>query len=279
MDSRIIDLATSGLINNLLVIPRFTVKEFIQNAEGSVEPAKVKAKRALEIVKKLETMPGLNLRYNETDFPEIKDANSKFVRLARLSDSSILTADINRIEQSSLEGITIININMLANSLKPITQTGEFLTIKVQRYGKEARQGVGYLEDGTMVVINGGAEFIGETIKAQVLSVKHTSSGRMIFCNAAEEGFLSDEEMESTLANMEMSPKNYFSMVIKGIGNDIIEIDRIAKAMAKYGQKFFDRLFTEKEQAYCLKHHKSETSFCRPFCSQRGRRQGPGNRF
>lgn len=203
-DTRILDLASSGLVNNLLVLPRFTVKEFLQNPE--------KGKRAMEIIKKLETMPGLNLRYNEMEFPEIKDLNSKFTRLARLTDSSILTADINRIEQSSLDGITIININMLANSLKPITQSGETLSIKVQRYGKEARQGVGYLEDGTMVVINGGAEFIGETIKAQVLSVKHTSSGRMIFCNASEEGFLSEQEVEETLAQMESSPKNYFSL-------------------------------------------------------------------
>jgi uncharacterized protein YacL len=96
--------------------------------------------------------------------------------------------------------------------LKPITQTGEFINIKIQRYGKEPRQGVGYLDDGTMVVINGGAEFIGETIKAQVLSVKHTSSGRMIFCNAAEEGVFSEHQIAQTVADMETSHKNYFAL-------------------------------------------------------------------
>ena len=212
LDSRIIDLAASGLLNNLLVIPRFIVKELHQFAEGTNEPERTKSRRALEVLKKLELIQNLNLRYSETDFAEFKDTTLKFVRLARILDASILTADLNRIEQSTIEGITVINIHMLANSLKPITQAGEQITIKVQRYGTEARQGVGYLEDGTMVVINGGAEFIGENIKAQVLSVKHTSSGRMIFCNASEEGSSPDEDMEETIANMESSAKNYFAL-------------------------------------------------------------------
>lgn len=211
LDPRIIDLATSGIVNNLLVLPQFIIKEQNQIAEGSNDALKGKARRALEVIKKLETLPQLQIRYNDTDFPEIKDTTAKTVRLARLTDSSILTADINRIEQSSIEGITVINIHMLANSLKPISQSGEYIMIKVQRYGKEARQGVGYLEDGTMVVINGGAEFIGETIKAQVLSVKHTSSGRMIFCNTAEQALLSDEEVEESLSRFENAPKGYYT--------------------------------------------------------------------
>ncbi len=211
LDPRIIDLATSGIVNNLLVLPQFIIKEQNQIAEGPNDALKGKARRALEVIKKLETLPQLQIRYNDTDFPEIKDTTAKAVRLARLTDSSILTADLNRIEQSSIEGITVINIHMLANSLKPISQSGEHITIKVQRYGKEARQGVGYLEDGTMVVINGGAEYIGETIKAQVLSVKHTSSGRMIFCNTAEQSMLSDEEVEESLSRFENSPKGYYT--------------------------------------------------------------------
>jgi uncharacterized protein YacL len=211
LDPRIIDLAASGILNNLLVLPQFIIKEQNQIAESPNDSLKGKARRALEVIKKLETMPQLQMRYNDTDFPEIKDTTAKAVRLARLTDSSILTADINRIEQSSIEGITVINIHMLANSLKPISQSGEYITIKVQRYGKEARQGVGYLEDGTMVVINGGAEYIGETIKAQVLSVKHTSSGRMIFCNTAEQAMLSDEEVEESLSRFENASKGYYT--------------------------------------------------------------------
>lgn len=119
---------------------------------------------------------------------------------------------MSKIEQSSIEGVRIINIHSLAKALKPLSHSGEFINIKVQRYGKEARQGIGYLDDGTMVVVNGGAEFIGDIIKAQVLSVKHTSSGRMIFCNAMEEPMPQSEEVEHSLKDIENSPQSYFTL-------------------------------------------------------------------
>ena len=211
-DSRIIDLATSGLLDHHLIMPRFIMKELQAASECNDEGAKAKARRSLDVIKKLEGIPTLDLRYADTDFPEIKDPMSKMIRLARLLDANILTADISRVQQSSIEGIRIINIHMLSNALKPLTQTGEYLNIKIQRYGKEARQGVGYLDDGTMVVVNGGAEYIGDTIKAQVLSVKHTSSGRMIFCNSTEETLLTEQELAQSVASLENSHKNYFAL-------------------------------------------------------------------
>lgn len=210
-DPRIIDLASSGLLDHLLILPRFALKELYAMAESLDEAVKVKARRCLEVIKKLESIPTLDLRYADTDFPEIKDPMTKLIRLARFMDTNIITSDINRIQQASIEGVRIINIHMLSNALKPITQAGEFINMKIQRYGKEARQGVGYLEDGTMVVVNGGAEFIGETIKAQVLSVKHTSSGRMIFCNACEEGSLLSEQ-DFVSSPLESDNKNYFAL-------------------------------------------------------------------
>lgn len=186
-DARIIDLAASGLLDHHLVLPRFLLKDLYAQAEVSDETARHKARRSLEVVKKLEQMQGLEMRYNDTDFPDVKDAMSKLIRLARLLDANIITADISRVQTSAIEGIRVINIHALANFLKPLMQAGERIKIKIQRYGKEPRQGVGYLEDGTMVVVNGGGSFIGETIDALVLSVKHTSSGRMIFCNALDE--------------------------------------------------------------------------------------------
>lgn len=211
-DPRIIDLASTGLLDHHLIIPRFAVKELYMQAETADEMNKAKARRSLEMIKKLESLPSLDLRYVDTDFPEIKDPMTKLIRLARFMDTHIITSDINRIQQSSIEGVRIINIHMLSNALKPITQAGESINIKIQRYGKEARQGVGYLEDGTMVVVNGGAEFIGETIKAYVLSVKHTSSGRMIFCNAAEEGsLLTDSDFSTTDQELE-AHKNFLTL-------------------------------------------------------------------
>jgi len=212
-DSRIIDLASTGLLNHQLLLPRFMLKDLYSMAESTEESTKNKSRRCLEVIKKLESLPNLDLRYIDTDFPDVKDQMSKLIRLARFLDANIITSDINRIQQASHEGVCIINIHMLSNALKPITQTGEYINIKIQRYGKEPRQGVGYLDDGTMVVVNGGAEYIGETIKAQVLSVKHTTSGRMIFCNTSEENMLSEHAPAPIASDDEPgSPKNFFTV-------------------------------------------------------------------
>lgn len=192
-DARIIDLAASGLLDSHLVIPRVIVTELHAQNEKGDDATKNRARRSLEVIKKLESLPSLELRYTDTDFHDVKDPLEKMVKLARVMDANILTAELGQIQQSLVEDVRIIKFQQLCNSLKPLSQSGEFITIKIQRYGKEPRQGVGYLDDGTMVVVNGGAEYIGESIKAQVLSVKHTSSGRMIFCNAIEEQLFEDD--------------------------------------------------------------------------------------
>jgi len=213
MDARIIDLASSGLLDNHLVIARFLIKEFAEMAESTDENIRSKGRRGLDIIKKLEGIPSLELRFAEADFPDNKDGMSKLIRLARLIEANIMTADSNRIQQSSVEGIRIVNIHTLSGALKPLAQTGEFLNIKIQRYGKEPRQGVGYLDDGTMVVVNGGAEYIGEVIRAQVLSVKHTSSGRMVFCNVIEDGSFCDSILSPTSLEAESAvAKTYFAL-------------------------------------------------------------------
>ena len=182
-DTRIIDLAASGLLDSHLIIPRFVIKELLLHSEALDTHMNTKTKRSLDVVKKLEEMNGLELRYNDTDFPEVKDSQSKMARLARLLDANILTADQAQTQMPSIEGVRFININDLSKALKPLMQMGELIKIKIQRCGKEPKQGVGYLEDGTMVVVNGGGDYIGDLVGAQVLSVKHTTSGRMIFCN------------------------------------------------------------------------------------------------
>ncbi len=197
-DARVIDVAATGIFDHQLVVPRFVIKELYAQSETGDEMGKSKAKRGLDVQKKLEALPTLELRYNDTDFPEVKDMQGKLTRLARLLDANLLSSDMSRIQMASVEGVRIINLHSLSSALKPLMQTGEYIKIKIQRYGKEPRQGVGYLEDGTMVVVNGGGDYIGETIDARVLSVKHTTSGRMIFCNATdEENGTQDYEDES----------------------------------------------------------------------------------
>ena len=174
-DARILDLAASGLVDHQLIIPRFLIKDLYAQAESSDEGLRNKAKRALDVVKKLEAIPELELRYNDSDFPEVKDSLAKMVRFARLLEANVLTADISRIQMAAIEGVRFVNIHALSNALKPLMQAGEQIKIKIQRYGKEPRQGVGYLEDGTMVVVNGGGFYIGEVVDDQVFSVKDTS--------------------------------------------------------------------------------------------------------
>jgi uncharacterized protein YacL len=220
VDSRMLDLAASGLLDNQVLLPRFILKDLYTMLESHDEESKSKARKSLDLIKKLEAIPSLDLKYIDTDFPEIKESLNKLVRLARLQDAYVLTADISRVQQSSIEGVRFINIHMLG--LKPITHAGEYINIKIQRYGKEPRQGVGYLDDGTMVVVNGGAEFIGETIKVQVLSIKPTSSGRMIFCNATDENLFNEQEAAEALAslnhssmdqsNLDQTHKSYFAL-------------------------------------------------------------------
>ena len=185
-DPRVIDLANSGIVDQGIVIPRFLMDTINSDLESSDESTRSRARRAVEITQKLELMPNLGLVYEDGQYGDASDLNGKLIGFAEEKDGSILTTDMNLVQTSSVEGVRFINLNRLSTALKPLVPTGEQLSIKIQRYGKEARQGVGYLEDGTMVVVNGGGDFIGETIKVQVLSVKHTSSGRMIFCNTRE---------------------------------------------------------------------------------------------
>jgi uncharacterized protein YacL len=186
-DSRIIDFCSHGLLNNQLIVPKFLIKDLQSNFESNDEGVKTKSKRTLEILKKLETMPSLCLRYCETDFSEIKDISQKLVRLAKLLEANIFTSDPNRSHTPAIDEVLFINFYGFSSTPKPLTPPGDTITIKIQRYGKEPKQGVGYLEDGTMVVVNNGGEYIGEIIDTQVISVKQTSAGRIIFTNAIVE--------------------------------------------------------------------------------------------
>lgn len=212
MDSRLIDLAGSGLLDHHFILPRFTLQNLYKQLECEDEGLKSKARRSLDVVKRLEGLETLGLRYDDTDFPEIGDPVAKLIRLARLHDANILTAEMNSIQQSTIESmdeIRVINIHNLANKLKPIQSTGEVIKITVQHTGKEPKQGVGYLDDGTMVVVNGGGDYIRQTIKAQVLRVKHSSSGRMIFCNAMTEG----DDLESDAPrNAPQGAKSFYAL-------------------------------------------------------------------
>ena len=186
-DPRAIDLASSGLLDGDILVPRFVLTELQMDSESEDDLARTRGRRGLEVLRKLQEIPPIQINVEDTDFPELSNSWKKITKLAVLRKAAVLSASTDQLHQPADGSIRIINIHNLAASLKPLMQAGKFIEIKIQRQGKEARQGVGYLEDGTMVVINGGGDSIGHTIKAQVLSVKHSSAGRIVFCNAMDE--------------------------------------------------------------------------------------------
>jgi uncharacterized protein YacL len=173
-DPRLFAFLSTGILNNRAILPLFIVKSLKAKLDD------VNAKKALEMIEKIKQINDLNLKEVTTDFNNTKDIQMKTLLFAKSSNSSILIGDIQKLE----EGVNYINFLNIADALKPVMLAGENILIKVQRYGKEPTQGIGYLEDGSMVVINNGGQFIGETIDTKVISIKQTTAGRIIFTNA-----------------------------------------------------------------------------------------------
>jgi|GEM_PF-280294 len=183
-DSRLHDLARTGILDNQLVVASFVMKEIQKGCEASDEGIKIRFKKCLEQLKRLENMPHLALTHKEFASTDADELIIKLIKSAKTDGAYVLTSEQPSIKQNDDDLAYVISLEALANAIKPTAQRGEILTIKIQRPGKEPKQGVGYLEDGTMVVVNGGGDFLGETIKTQVLSQKYSSSGKIIFCNA-----------------------------------------------------------------------------------------------
>jgi uncharacterized protein YacL len=194
-DPRAIDFLSTGILNSRVILPTFILRDLQEKLDSCEEHVGASIRRAIAVIEKLKLIKNLNIKENETDFSDITDVKKKVHRLAKITKSTILTAEGSKLNIEGSE-VEYLDLSSIANSLKNIMMAGESIEIKVQRYGKEPNQGVGYLEDGTMVVINNGGNFIGEIIETQVISVKQTSAGRIIFTNAMVEG--TEEEVEGT---------------------------------------------------------------------------------
>lgn len=180
IDGRIADLFATKFFHARIVIPNFVLKELQKIADSRDPLRRARGRRGLEILNRMRKYK-LELVIEERDFPEIQDVDAKLVQLAKLLNAKILTNDYNLNRIAELQGVLVLNINDLANALKPVVIPGEKMRIKVIKEGKEYNQGVGYLEDGTMVVVEEGRHLIGKTIDVVVTSVLQTSAGRMIF--------------------------------------------------------------------------------------------------
>lgn len=181
IDGRIADIGKAGFLDLKLVLPRFILKELQGIADSSDPIKRQRGRRGLEVLHNLQKDSGINLIINDEDFPDIKEVDAKVVRLAKLLDAKILTVDFNLNRVASIQGVRVLNINELANALKPVVFPGEIMKVKLIREGKEHNQAVGYLDDGTMVVVEEARRMIGREIKVMVTSVLQTQAGRMIF--------------------------------------------------------------------------------------------------
>ncbi len=186
IDGRITDIARTGFLEGRLTVPRFVLRELQTIADSEDVLKRNRGRRGLDILNTLQREPKIHVDIYDVDYPELADVDSKLVRLGSESGGAVLTNDYNLNKIAELQGVTVLNINELANALKPVVLPGEEMRVQILREGKEAGQGVGYLDDGTMVVVDGGKSAIGKTVTSVVTSVLQTPAGRMIFTKLKE---------------------------------------------------------------------------------------------
>jgi uncharacterized protein YacL len=181
IDGRIADVVETGFLEGILVVPEFVLRELQAIADSSDSSRRQRGRRGLDILQKMQADPLLSVQIVEEDFPQLRDVDLKLIELARKMDAPILTNDFNLSKVARLHQVRVLSLNDLANSLKPLVLPGEKMNIVVLKEGKEYNQGVGYLDDGTMVVVDNARRMIGRAVEITVTSVLQTASGKMIF--------------------------------------------------------------------------------------------------
>jgi uncharacterized protein YacL len=183
IDGRIADISETGFISGMLVVPRFVLEELQHIADSADSMRRNRGRRGLEILQRLQKEPAVTVDITDADAESIHEVDAKLVKLARQWHCPIITNDFNLNRVAELQGVKVLNINELAHAVKPILLPGEEMSIKIMQDGKEIGQGVGYLDDGTMIVVEGGKQFIGSTVDVTVTRVLQTVAGRMIFAH------------------------------------------------------------------------------------------------
>ena len=186
IDGRIMDVVQTGFMEGIFVVPGFVVAELQRIADSSDSLKRNRGRRGLDILNKMQKDASVTIRIYDQDFEELNDVDTKIVRLAKVLGAKVITNDYNLNKVAELYGVPVLNINELANAIKPVVLPGEEIGIQVIKDGKELGQGVAYLEDGTMIVVDGGQQYIGDEIMVTVTSVLQTAAGRMIFAKPKE---------------------------------------------------------------------------------------------
>ncbi len=186
IDGRIADICQTKFISGHLVIPRFVLRELQQIADSQDTLKRNRGRRGLDILNKMQKNPNMDIKIADEDFPEITEVDTKLIKMATVLAGKIVTNDYNLNKIAELQGVTVLNINDLANALRPVVLPGEVMQVRITKEGKEYNQGVAYLDDGTMVVVDNARYLIGQSLKVIVTSVLQTSAGRMIFAKFEE---------------------------------------------------------------------------------------------
>src|SRR5256714_2541679 len=181
IDGRIADVAETGFLDGIMVIPQFVLRELQLVADSADSLKRNRGRRGLDILQRLQKVATVQIQIVEDDFPAVREVDMKLIELAKLYEGKIITNDFNLNKVAQLQGVEVLNINELANSLKPIVLPGETMKVFILKEGKEYNQGVAYLDDGTMVVVDNARKMIGKTIDVSVTSVLQTTAGKMIF--------------------------------------------------------------------------------------------------
>ena len=181
IDGRILEICQTGFLPGIIVIPRFVLNELQHIADSTEQLRRNKGRRGFKILRDLQNDPDMEVDITEDDFPDIAEVDAKLVRLAQELDAKIVTNDFNLSKVAELQGVIVLNINALANAVRPVVVAGEVIQVHVLKEGKELNQGVGYLDDGTMVIVEGGKSHVGQIIDVAVTQMLRTSAGQMIF--------------------------------------------------------------------------------------------------
>jgi uncharacterized protein YacL len=188
IDGRIADISQTGFITGTLIVPRFVLNELQHIADSADTMRRNRGRRGLEMLNRLQKDATVPIEITDSDVDGIVEVDSKLVKLAQTLHSPIITNDFNLNRVAELQGVKVLNINELANAVKPVLLPGEDIVIKIIQDGKELGQGVGYLDDGTMIVVEGGRQYMGSTIEVSVTRVLQTVAGRMIFAHPKQQG-------------------------------------------------------------------------------------------
>jgi uncharacterized protein YacL len=187
IDGRVADLCETGFLEGTFLVPHFILDELQHIADSSDSLKRARGRRGLDILNKIQKLPGVDVRIIDEDIPQVKEVDAKLVVMAKKMDAKIVTNDLNLNKVAELQGVRVLNINELCNALRPVVLPGEAIRVFVLKEGKEAGQGVAYLDDGTMIVVDNARRYIGKNVDVVVTSVLQTTAGRMIFTRLKEE--------------------------------------------------------------------------------------------